>query len=69
MGVVFKTDKGTLVQKKTGYYVKTQGKEIFIGDTLNCGMMNNFCYSGIIELCHDKVKSQQNLDNFNFNNF
>ena len=69
MKVIFKTDKGTLVHKKAGYFVKTLGKEVFLGETLNHGLMDNFCYSGIIELCHEKIQSQKTLDNFDFNNF
>lgn len=69
MEVIFKSDKGTLVHKKSGYFVKTNGKEVFVGKDLNQGLMNDFCYLGIIELCHEKAQTQQNLNSIDFNNF
>lgn len=69
MNIVYKNDKGSIIRKKTGFYVKVKSKEYFIGEILNPSFMNEFGYSSLIDMYAEKKASSDALDKFKFSDF
>lgn len=69
MIVLYKNEKGSVVKKRNGYYVKIKGKEYFIGNLLNIGFMNDFGYSALIDIHEKRIGTEENLESIKFSDF
>lgn len=67
--VIYKTDKGSVIKKTDGYYVKINDQLFFVGEKLNKSFMDDFGLSSLIEIYQEQVNSGEILQKYNFKDF